>query len=141
MKRFLFLKARDAMTRDVISVTPNMTARELWSLFKKHDFDSFPVLEGERIIGVVTKFDFLRNLIFRRTSMVPDYEDLMKRRVYEFMTSPPFTVQPEHPLNRVLELMVESRKRSFPVVDDDLNLLGIITHTDLLKHLDKPTAN
>ena len=141
MKRFLFLKARDAMTPDVISVTPNMTARELWSLFKKHDFDSFPVLEGERIIGVVTKFDFLRNLIFRRTSMVPDYEDLMKRRVYEFMTSPPFTVQPGHPLSRVLELMVESRKRSFPVVDDNGNLLGIITYTDLLKHLDKPSTD
>ena len=135
MQKFLFLKANDAMTKDVITVSPHMKARELKDMFEKFDFDTFPVVEGDRVIGVVTKFDFLKNLIFRPTAMVPNYDDLMERSVYEFMTSPPFTVPPDHPLNRVLELMVESRKRSFPVVDDNGELQGIVTHWDVLRHL------
>ena len=60
--------------------------RELEALFEKHDFNSFPVVEKEKMLGIVTKFDFLRAFAFTTGQMVPHYDDLMRRPVAEMMT-------------------------------------------------------
>ena len=52
------------MTRDVTAITRDVTLRELEALFEKHDFNSFPVVEEGKMLGVVTKFDFLRAFAF-----------------------------------------------------------------------------
>ncbi len=133
--QFVFLKVKDSMTHEVRSVSPDTTAGELRSLFERYDYNCFPVVENDRLVGVVTKFDFLKTLVFRPTSMTPRYEELMRRPVAGFMTSTPFYVNPEHPLTRVLELMIETRKNSFPVLDEKEHLVGIITYADVLRHV------
>ena len=50
------------MTRTVTTVTRQTIMRELEALFEKHDFNSFPVVEEGKMLGIVTKFDFLRGL-------------------------------------------------------------------------------
>ena len=60
--------------------------RELEALFKKHDFNSFPLVEKEKMLGIVTKFDFLRAFAFTTGQMVPHYDELMRRPVAEMMT-------------------------------------------------------
>ena len=50
------------MARPVTTVTRKTTMRELEALFDKHDFNSFPVVEEGKMLGIVTKFDFLRAL-------------------------------------------------------------------------------
>jgi CBS domain-containing protein len=134
MMQFVFLKVKESMTYEVRSVSPDTTAGELRTLFERYDYNCFPVVENDRLVGVVTKFDFLKTLVFRPTSMTPPYEELMMRPVSDFMTSMPFYVNPDHPLTRVLELMMETRKNSFPVLDDKGHLVGIITYADVLKH-------
>ena len=52
------------MTRAVTTVTRQTTMRELEKLFEQHDFNSFPVVEEGKILGIVTKFDFLRAFAF-----------------------------------------------------------------------------
>ncbi len=135
MEKFVFLKVKDVMTQEVRTVSPKTKAGELRGLFERYDFNCFPVLEDGRLVGVVTKFDFLKILIFRPTSMTPQYEELMQRPVFEFMTGTPFTVGPDHPLTRVLEIMIETRKNSFPVLDERSHLVGIITYADVLKYV------
>ena len=60
MYRFLQCTAAQYMTRDVTTVTCDVTLRDLEALFEKHDFNSFPVVEEGKMLGIVTKFDFLR---------------------------------------------------------------------------------
>ena len=60
MYRFLEYTAAQYMTRAVTPVTRQVTMGELGKLFEKHDFNSFPVVEGGNMLGIVTKFDFLR---------------------------------------------------------------------------------
>ena len=43
----------------------------------------FPSWKEERILGIVTKFDFLRAFVFTTGQMVPDYDELMRRSVAE----------------------------------------------------------
>ena len=139
MYRFLECTADQYMTRAVITVTREVTLRELEGLFEKHDFNSFPVLEEGKMLGIVTKFDFLKAFAFTTHQMVPHYEDLMKRPVSEMMTERVVPVEPVTPLTRVLELMVALKARSFPVVGPARQLVGIISREDVMRALREAT--
>jgi hypothetical protein len=114
MHRFLEGTADQCMTRAVTTVTRQTTMHELEALFEKHDFNSFPVVEKGKMLGIVTKFDFLRAFAFTTGQMVPHYDELMQRPVAEMMTEAVVHVEPTAPLTRVLQLMVSLKSRSFP---------------------------
>jgi CBS domain-containing protein len=67
--------------------------------------------------------------------MVPRYADLMNRAIGDMMTSEFIYVRPDTRLTRVLQLMVEHRIRSIPVLDGGQRLAGIIAREDILKAL------
>ena len=135
MKNFVLMYVKDAMTGDVVSVTSNTGLRELKSLFERHDYNSFPVVESDKLVGIVTKLDFLKHFIITPKSMIPNYDGLLDDTVGAVMNAAPLTVFPETPLTRVLELMVETKLRSFPVVDSDMELLGMISREDVVRSL------
>ena len=134
MYRFLQCTAGQYMTRDV-------TLRELEALFEQHDFNSFPVVEEGKMLGIVTKFDFLRAFAFTTGQMVPHYDDLMKRPVAEVMTEAVVHVEPTAPLTRVLQLMVSLKARSFPVAGAERQLMGIISREDVMRALREATQD
>jgi CBS domain-containing protein len=135
MSAFLEGKAGEYMTRKVTTVTRDMTLDELEALFEALDFNSFPVVEDGRMVGIVTKFDFLKAFAFTTSQMVPRYEELMLGTVGETMTETVVDVQPDVPLTRVLQLMVNFRARSFPVTDGAGMLVGMISREDLMRAL------
>jgi CBS domain-containing protein len=139
MYRFLECTAGQYMTRSVITVTRQLTMRELEQLFEKHDFNSFPVVEEGNMLGIVTKLDFLRTFAFTTGQMLPHYNDLMRRPVIEAMTEAVVHVEPAAPLTRVLQLMVNLKARSFPVVGAQGQLLGIISREDVMRALKEAT--
>ena len=123
------------MTPSVTTVTRQITMGELGQLFEKHDFNSFPVVEDGKVLGIVTKFDFLRTFAFTTGQMLPHYDELMQRRVVEMMTEAFVHVEPEAPLTRVLQLMVSLKARSFPVISPERRLVGIISREDVMRAL------
>jgi CBS domain-containing protein len=123
------------MTRAVETVTRECTMSELGAMFDRDDFNTYPVVEDGQVVGIVTKFDMLKCFAFTPNQMVPRYVDLMKRTVGDLMTSEFIYVRPDTKLTRVLQLMVEHRIRSIPVIDGDHHLAGIIAREDLLKAL------
>jgi CBS domain-containing protein len=135
MYRFLESTAEQYMTRLVRTVTRQTTLRELEELFEKHDFNSFPVVEEGKMLGIITKFDFLRAFAFTTGQMVPHYNELMRRPVAEMMTEAVVHVEPGAPLTRVLQLMVPLKSRSFPVIGPDAQLVGIISREDVISAL------
>jgi CBS domain-containing protein len=139
MYRFLECTVGQYMTRAVITVTRHVTLRELEALFEKHDFNSFPVVEERKLLGIITKFDFLRAFAFTTGQMVPHYDDLMKRPVAGMMTEAVAYVEPATPLTRVLELMLNVRARSFPVVGTQRELVGMISREDVIRALAEAT--
>ena len=127
------------MTRAVITVTRQTTMRELGALIEKYDFNSFPVVEAGKTLGIVTKFDFLRAFAFTTGQMTPQYDELMRRPVGEMMTEAVVHVEPAAPLTRVLQLMVSLKSRSFPVIGPDRQLVGIISREDVIRALKEAT--
>ncbi len=139
MYRFLEGTAEQYMTRTVTTVTRQTTMRELEKLFEKTDFNSFPVVEQGKLLGIVTKFDFLRAFAFTTGQMVPHYDELMRRPVGEMMTEAVVHVEPAAPLTRVLQLMVNLKSRSFPVLGPDRQLVGMISREDVIRALKEAT--
>ena len=137
MYKFLDRVTADAMTRNVQTVSRHVTLRELGDLFEKEDFNAFPVEENSQVVGVVSKFDYLANFVFTPTHMIPRYEDLMKRTVADIMTPDFIYVRPETKLTRVLQLMVDHRLRSMPVIDADQRLAGMISREDVMGALQR----
>ena len=132
VKKFLQQSAADHMVREVRTVTREMTMRELSSLFSFSDFNSYPVKEDDRVIGIVSKFDVLSNFVFAPTRMIPRYHDLMRRTVGDVMTPDFIYVGMDTKLTRVLQLMVDYRLRSIPVMEADQRLVGMISRRDVI---------
>ncbi|MGJ4883354.1 MULTISPECIES: HPP family protein [unclassified Bradyrhizobium] len=135
MYRFLEETAGNYMTRNVTTVTRETTIRELGEMFDRDDFNTYPVVENDEVIGIVTKFDVLKCFAFTPNQMLPRYSDLMNRTVADVMTSEFIYVRPDTKLTRVLQLMVEHRIRSLPVTDADNRVVGIVAREDIVRAL------
>jgi CBS domain-containing protein len=135
MYRFLECKVHDYMTSPVRTVTRQVTMRELEGLFEEYDFNAFPVVEDGKLLGIVTKFDFLRAFAFTTSQVVPHFDELMVRTVAEVMTETVVHVEPAASLTRVLHLMVDLKSRSFPVLGPGNELLGMISRDDVMRAL------
>ena len=98
-----------------------------------------PVTEGDDIVGVVSNFDFLKCFAFNPGRMVPAYDDLLSRMVVDVMTPEFIYVDPVTKLTRVLQLMVDHRMKSLPVLDAEQRLVGIIAREDIMRALTEST--
>src|ERR1017187_4824924 len=111
MYRFLRCTTSEYMVSAVQTVRPQVTLRDLEALFVKHDFNAFPVMDVGKVLGIVTKFDFLQAFAFTTSQIVPSYDEIMRRTVADIMTEAVVSVEPTAPLTRVLQLMVRLKSR------------------------------
>ena len=130
---FLALAARDAMTHPAVTVTPSLSLAELERVFEGHTFNSCPVVENGHLVGIVTKLDFLKAFLFDQGSVAPLYEDIVQKSVREVMTHTVITVKEDQPLLTILRMMVDLRMKSFPVVNSDGALVGMIAREDIAR--------
>lgn len=141
MYRFLECTVGQYMTRQVKTVTRLTTLRELEALFEKHDFNAFPVVDGGALIGIVTKFDFLKAFAFTTGQLLPHYDEIMKQTVGDVVTEAIIHVEAPSPLTRALQLMVNVKARSFPVLSPDKHLVGVIAREDIMRALKESTRD
>jgi CBS domain-containing protein len=135
MYEFLEYRVEDVMTTEVATTTPNARLAVVEKIFDEHEFNGLPVVdEAGLLIGVVTKLDLLKAFRFTEDHMFPPYTEIMQATVESVMTRNPQTVTPRAPLTRVLEKLLASGCKSFPVLDRD-DLVGIVSREDLLAAL------
>jgi CBS domain-containing protein len=140
MYEFLDYQVADAMTYRPLTVSPGTPLAEVEALFERHDFNSLPVVSRDGILlGLVTKLDFLQAFAFTPQEVVPHYDEIMCRPAQSVMTGDPITVRPDIPLTRLLQLMVDTRHRSFPVTIGAL-LIGIVARQDVVRALRRAAA-
>ena len=111
--------------KDVITVAPDATVRELVALLAQHNVGALVVCEGEELAGIVSERDVVRRL--------QEDETVLERPVSSIMTSDVHTCDGEHPVNDLMQVMTERRIRHVPVMDGD-ELVGIISIGDVVKN-------
>ena len=132
MYEFLRYRVGDVMTAETLTIREETALTEVERLFTKHGFNSLPVVDAAgTMVGLVTKLDFLKAFAFSTDAMVPRYEEIVARPARSVMTREPETVDSALPLTRVLERMVSTRLRSFPVVEGK-RLVGMVSREDVM---------
>jgi len=114
---------RDAMTSDPTTVQPATTAQEAARKMKSEDVGSLPIVEGDRLVGVVTDRDLaIRVLAEGKGGETP---------VSEIASKDVVTVDPQQSLEEAARLMAQHQIRRLPVCEEDGRLVGIIAQADV----------
>jgi acetoin utilization protein AcuB len=126
------LLVKDAMTHEVVVLPPQTTAGEALALCRERRIRHLPVLEGGRLVGIVSDRD-LRSA----TPALGDparAEALGRIVVSEIMASDVTTARPEDPIEEAANAMREKKVGCLPVVEGDA-LVGIISSSDVMEAL------
>lgn len=120
------MKIQDVMTRDPRCVTPDASAREAAQIMREEDVGIVPVVEGSRLVGLVTD----RDLAVR---VVADGRD-GNTTVRDVMSSERIaTCRPDEDLERAMETMAREQVRRIPIVDERGALVGIVAQADVVR--------
>ncbi len=127
---------RDRMTSEVITVGVSEPIRRAWNLVEEKRLRRFPVMDGDRLVGIITDRD-IRNATASSVVLTEKkYHDYLLDtvRVESIMTQDPRTVTPDTGLKEAARIILEMQVGGLPVVEDG-RLVGIITETDLIRTL------
>ncbi len=132
-------KVLDIMTREVITVGPLEPMTRVKELFEKEPIHHLPVVEDGKVVGMLSKTDYLRLLhgfTLFKTQKSDSYNEAVMRSllVKEVMTKPVVTVKPEDTVGYAADIFKENLFHAVPVVDAAGQLVGILSTFDLLVH-------
>ncbi|HAT8248624.1 TPA: CBS domain-containing protein, partial [Legionella pneumophila] len=122
-------KFESGMVKDPISVTPDLTVKELLAVMTKYNFSGVPVVDGKHLVGIVTSRDIR-------------FETNMNLTVAQVMTPKGRLVTVKEGASReeVRSLLHKHRIEKLLVVNENFELRGLITVKDIQKAKDNPYA-
>src|SRR5574340_747430 len=124
VKRF-----ESGVVKDPITITPDMTVRNVLALTRQHRISGLPVVQGKQLVGIVTNRD-LR------------FENNLDQPIQNIMTPRErlITVKENTSLDEARSLMHKHRIERVLVVNDAFELRGLMTVKDILKSSEHPRA-
>ncbi len=115
---------KDYMTLSPRTVTPDDNAKEVAEKMKTLNYRQFPVVENEKLVGIVTESDL--------ASALEDKKDIT---VKDVMVTEPITVMEDASIENASEIIRVKNFNALPVVSANNELLGILTLTDIIDAL------
>jgi CBS domain-containing protein len=123
------MKVRELMTKQPTTVEPDATLGEVATLMKQEDCGSIPVVEGNRLVGIVTD----RDIVVRAVAAGKDPKTV---RVSQVMSSDPVTIGPDAAIDEARKVMADRQIRRLPVVEKG-SLVGIIVTAQIARREDQ----
>lgn len=116
-------RCSEIMTRDVRTTTPDTALGEVAKMMRDGDMGSVPVVENERLVGIVTDRDIVvRSVAEGKGAETP---------VRQAMTTEIFSVKPDDFVFEAVRLMGDKQVRRIPVITENGQLAGIISMADV----------
>lgn len=150
------MQVGDLMTKNVISVHPQMSIDRVAAVLFDNNLTGAPVLDDQgKIVGIVTEYDFfspdlkvhiptyinlLKLLRVKKNDQdskdfLAGVEELGRTKVENIMTRDVVTVKANTDVAALIDLIINQRINPVPVVDEQNNLVGIVSRADLVKLL------
>jgi CBS domain-containing protein len=140
MYEFLDFVVSDVMSKPTV-IGSDATLAEAERILEQTGYNGLPVVQAGELVGFMTSLDLLDAFRFTPDAILPPYDEIMRRPVSSVMVREPAIVQPTTRLTRVLEKMIATRNKSFPVVDPkNERLVGVIAREDVMKALRRANA-
>jgi len=146
------LKAKDIMTRNIITVSPETKIDQAGTILLENHFNGLPVVDPEgRLKGIICQDDLilqqkkfpLPSVFTLLDGIIPltsskhlekEIQKMAATTVGQAMTPDPITVDPETTVEEIATLMVKKNIHTLPVVDGG-KLVGVIGNEDILRTL------
>jgi len=124
-------KVREIMTTDVITTTSDIDVVYAFEKLMKYKISALPVVEDDKLIGIITATDVGHNLILDKYELGTSVEEIMITSVV--------TISPDDTIEKAIEVMKEGVSSSgilnqLPVVEDG-KLVGIISDGDIIQEI------
>lgn len=120
-------QVKDIMSKDLVTISKERSALDAAKIMTDKGVSSLIVLSGDQPVGIVTERDFIKKICLKelQLSEVQIGQIMSKIRTY---------ATPDTSIEVAVQRMINNRIRRLPIIDDD-KLVGIVTVTDLAKHL------
>ena len=115
---------RSLMSKPVISMDSDGNVASAAQIMVRHNIGSVVVVEGKKPVGIITERDITKQVI--------KGEEVLKGPVKNVMTKSLVTAPPSMPIQQAFELMLVSKIRRLPIVENN-NIVGIVTEKDLMR--------
>ncbi len=123
---------RDVMSGRPATCEPQTTVVEAARLMASQDVGPIPVVEGERLIGLVTD----RDLVVR---VLAEARDPQSTTIGDIASTDLVTVSPDDSLDQALQLLASHQVRRLPVVEGE-RLVGVVAQADIARHAEEVEA-
>ena len=121
------LKAKDLMTKEVITVNEKMSVVDLAKILCENKISGVPVVDKDKkLVGVVTEKDLI-NIIFSGNVRNTKVGDIMSRNIIKFT--------PDTDIDKIALAISEKNVRRVIIVDDKDKVVGIVSRRDIIKML------
>lgn len=115
------------MTKKVITLHPDNTLGEARDIFMSKRIHHIPIIqEGRKLVGMITSWD-----MFKLGMSAEKYQSM---KVSEVMTRTLATLPPDQHIGAAAEVLLEHLFHAVPLVDENGNLEGIVTTTDIIRY-------
>lgn len=122
------LSVKDAMCKNVVTVTPDATIKKLRTILKENAISGAPVIERGKLVGVISIEDLIKCIVNCETDAT----------IGEKMTKNPTVCHPDDPLIKAIQVFERTGFGRLPVVKKDSSeLVGILTKSDIVMCLFK----
>ncbi len=111
------------MTPNPTTVEPSTTVQEAARTMKSEDVGSLPLVEGDRLVGVITDRDIAIRIVAEGKGAETTVGEIASKDVV--------TVDPQQSLEEAARLMAEHQVRRLPVTEEDGKLVGVLAQADL----------
>lgn len=141
------MKIADIMTKDVLTIGPDSSLRECAYVMKNRHVNGLVVLDGKKVVGVITKADIFKAILPTYTDIIEDehhiasFEYIEERahklhdlKAKSIIGTPAITVESNMPVVKAGSIMILKRVKQLPVVDSG-ELKGIVTFTDIINYI------
>jgi CBS domain-containing protein len=152
------MKARDIMEKNIISVPPDMSIKEVAKILSENDLTAVPVVdENNDVLGIVSEADLIYRLAHPH---LPPHIELLGGVIYlenpfemkqeikkltaitagQIMTEKVLTITEDVEVEDIATMMIEKDINGVPVIGDN-GLVGIVTRHDLVMSLAKSDSD
>ncbi len=128
-QRSLVIYAHQIMTSPVVTASVQQTLSNIWLLFSKHGFHHLPLVDDhQKLQGIVSDRDLLR-------FSANNYHEVGDYPVEQLMTTKVISAAEQTEIRTIAEVMCKQAIGAIPIVNDRVEVVGIVSRTDILRTL------
>ncbi len=114
--------AKDIMTQDVVTVTPDTRLQEVAKILAEKKISGLVVVDGDKVVGIVSEADILK-------------AGDMTKTAGEVMAKDVVSVSPDTDVAEIARILTDKGIKRVPVIDESGKLVGIVSRADIVRSM------